>query len=135
MPQLVNYPVAVKTLPINVSGQNSRREILTSHVFGSSASVTGGAANQNNPGAKRQAHLRTTLTDADEPYTGRDKRAGTKPEQIYFDCVTISTLRKCVLIRASLLSRFGWRFGERESGTQAERRPERSRRVTTAAVP
>jgi hypothetical protein len=47
----------------------------------------------------------------------------------------ISTMRKCVLITASLLSHFGLQFGERESGTQAERRLERSRSAMRAAVP
>jgi hypothetical protein len=45
---------------LKLSGQQSRREILTSHVFGSPAPVNGGAANHATK-AERQVHFPDNL--------------------------------------------------------------------------
>ena len=59
-----------------LSGQQSRRKSLTSHVFGSPAPVNGGAANRDHRRAAPDTNYRTTLTGAGEPYNGRGERAG-----------------------------------------------------------
>jgi hypothetical protein len=46
--------------PLKISGQQPRRKILTSHVFGSPAPVNGGAANQTT-GAQSQGRLSDNL--------------------------------------------------------------------------
>jgi hypothetical protein len=70
-------------LRLKISGQQSRRKILTSHVFGSTSTVK--VEPQTKPPA-RSAKLfsRTTLTGAVEPYNGRGERAGINPMRMHF---------------------------------------------------
>ena len=70
-------------LRLKISGQQSRRKILTSHVFGSPSTVK--VEPQTEPPARSAIlFFRTTLTGAGEPYNGRGERAGTNPVRMHF---------------------------------------------------
>ena len=70
---------------LKISGQQSRRKSLTSHVFGSTSTVQ--AEPQTEPPARSDRLIfRTTLTGAGEPYNGQGERAGIHPVQMHFSC-------------------------------------------------